>query len=254
MKLAAQTYTVREFTKTQEGISRSLARLKEIGYNAVQISGLGKYDPVWLKVELDKLGLEACATHTPFADIVGDTDRVIAEHKLLGIPYVGIGLYEMYTLSECDEFCKKVAPAADKIAESGLKLLYHNHAHEFIKENGERLIERLLHNLSPEQLGLIVDLYWVQRAGYQPEKFLFENASRIPVVHFKDMRAVADYDVTPQYMEIFEGNMDYDSIYGACLQCGVEWAAIEQDFCDGDPFDSLKKSFDNMKHHGMFLK
>lgn len=254
MKLAAQTYTVRKFTQTQEDISRTLERLKGIGYRAIQISGFGKYDPEWLKGELDRLDIEVCATHTPPADIIGDTVRVIKEHRLLKIPYVGIGMYKMYTLKECDEFCKQIAPAAEKIAQNGLKLLYHNHAHEFIKEGGEWIIERLLHNFEPELLGLLVDFYWVQRAGYPPEKFLQEHADRIPVVHFKDMRAVADYDVTPQYMEIFEGNMDYETIYRVCVENGVEWAAVEQDFCDGDPFESLQKSFENMKRRGMFLK
>jgi hypothetical protein len=46
--------------------------------------------------------------------------------------------------------------------------------------------------------------------------------------------------------------MDYDSIYRECLENGVEWAAIEQDVCTGDPFDSLKISHDNLKAKNMF--
>jgi hypothetical protein len=35
-------------------------------------------------------------------------------------------------------------------------------------------------------------------------------------------------DGSAVFAEIFEGNMDYDSIYRECLENGVEWAAIEQ--------------------------
>lgn len=30
-------------------------------------------------------------------------------------------------------------------------------------------------------------------------------------------------------------------------------SAIEQDTYDGDPFDSLKKSFENLQKHGLFI-
>ncbi len=252
MRLSAQGYTIREYAKTFEDIVKSLEKLKEIGYDALQISGFGQFDAKELKVELDRLGMTVCATHTPLADIVDKTDEVIERHKTLGIKYVGIGMYIMETIDECDEFIEKIKPAMKKIRQSGLKLLYHNHAHEFIKDKGERIIEHLLRNTDEDELGLIVDFYWVQRAGYPPEKFLKENAKRIPIVHFKDMRAVMDYNEKPQYMEIFEGNMDYDTIYEECLKAGVEWVAIEQDFCDGNPFDSLQLSLENMRKHKMF--
>ena len=237
MKLCAQTYTVRDYLKTQEDIVNSLKKIKQIGYNAIQISGFCDCDFNWLKNVLHSLDISVCATHIPVERIVNDTQNVINEHKLLNIPYVGIGYIPIFSIAECDEFCKKIAPAVKQIKNSGLKLLCHNHAHEFIKENGQLLIDRLLNSFSEEELGLIADFYWVQRAGYSPEKFIKKYANRTPIVHFKDMRSVKDLQNEFQYAEVFEGNMDYESIYNACLKAGVKWVAIEQDSCKGDPFD-----------------
>ena len=39
--LAAQMYTVREFTKTPAGLAESCAKVKKMGYDGVQLSGHG---------------------------------------------------------------------------------------------------------------------------------------------------------------------------------------------------------------------
>jgi hypothetical protein len=36
--LAAQLYTVREFTKTADGFAASVKKIRDIGYTAVQVS------------------------------------------------------------------------------------------------------------------------------------------------------------------------------------------------------------------------
>jgi len=252
MKLAAQTYTIRNFIKNPSDISQSLIKLKDIGYNAIQISAMGECDPLWLKDLLSQLKMQVCATHTPIDEIVCDTDRVIAKHKILGTKYVGIGWNPIFSLEEVDAFCKKLLPASQKLRDNGLMLLSHNHSQEFIKESGELLLDRLLSSFSSDSFGLIADFYWIQRAGLSPEKFIKTYGDRMPVVHFKDMRSLKDLSKGCQYAEIFEGNMDYESIYISCIKAGVKWAVVEQDECDGDPFDSLKLSLENLKKHNMF--
>ena len=48
MKLAAQLYTIHDYTKNEADIERSLNKIKEIGYNAIQISAFGEYRTPWL--------------------------------------------------------------------------------------------------------------------------------------------------------------------------------------------------------------
>jgi sugar phosphate isomerase/epimerase len=251
MKLAAQLYTVREYTKNEDDIYKTLKRVKEIGYDAVQISAFGEYKPENLKTMLGRLGLTVCATHTPYERIVNETQSVIREHRLLGIKYVGLGYFAGKTIEDYKRLSETLAPAADAFFAAGLKLLYHNHAHEFARLDGVRPLDYLRDNTDPDKFGFLPDFYWIQTAGLSPLKFIEDYAGRIPVVHFKDMRVSAVGGAT-NMAEIFEGNMDYDGIYAACAASGAEWAAVEQDNCDGDPFVSLEKSFVNIKKRGMF--
>lgn len=245
MKLAAQMFTVREFTASENEVADTLGRLKKIGYDAVQVSGLQYYNPKSLKKMLNDLGMTVCATHTPVDRILTDTEAVIDEHRLLETKYVGIGWYApQNTLDDCKRVLDAFAVAEEKMAAAGMKLLYHNHEHEFIKLDGVRAIDYFRENTDADKFGFIADLYWVQFAGESPLRFIKEFAGRVPVVHFKDMRAVPRDSEKTRMSEIGYGNMDYVSLCGACKSAGVEWAAVEQDVCDGDPFDSLRKSYD----------
>ena len=71
--------------------------------------------------------------------------------------------------------------------------------------------------------------------------------NRMPVVHLKDM-VIADG--AQAMAEVGEGNLNWPEILKACAESGVEWYAIEQDVCPGDPFDSLRISYENLSQMG----
>ena len=91
MKLGAQLYTVRNFLKTPEDFDKTLAKIKEIGYNYVQVSGAFDYDAKWLDDALKRHNLTCPLTHTAPDKIIGATEKVIYDHKTFGCKYVGLG-------------------------------------------------------------------------------------------------------------------------------------------------------------------
>ena len=49
-----------------------------------------------------------------------------------------------------------------------------------------------------------------------------------------------------------EGNINFDSVLNACKEAGTEYLLVEQDDCYGEnPFDCLKKSYQNLKARGV---
>ena len=82
--IAAQMYTVRDFTKTPEDIAESLKKVKAIGYDAMQVSGFGPIDPQELKHMADGEGLDIIATHTGF-DRMRDDIQAVIDHELNGV-------------------------------------------------------------------------------------------------------------------------------------------------------------------------
>jgi sugar phosphate isomerase/epimerase len=245
--IAAQLFTLRDYVKTEEEFFKTLEKVKEIGYDCVQISAVGPYRADALKDKLDALGMSVCVTHDPLDKILERTDEIIEHHKLLGIKYAGLGGYVFNNMEDCKSFVEKIVPVAKKFRDNGIKFVYHNHAHEFVKfDNGVRPMDYILENTSPDEVGILADMFWLQSAGVSPTKFIADNAERLNVVHFKDMKYTLER--TQNMAAIFDGNMDYDSIYDACLKAGVEYIAVEQDMCYGRcPFDELKLSRENIK-------
>ena len=88
--IAAQLFTLRDYLKTPDDIRASLARVREIGYTAVQVSALGPIAPDELQRVAAENGLEIVATHISYQRIVEEPQAVIDDHKLWNCRHVGI--------------------------------------------------------------------------------------------------------------------------------------------------------------------
>jgi len=251
-RLAAQGYTLRKFTQTPSDIARTLAKVRAIGYEAIQISAFGPCDPAELAKMLRDNGLTVAATHTPWGRFVEEIDKVIEEHRLWGCKHPAIGgMPQEYRNAEgIVKFAGMMTDVGRKLAEAGMDLSYHNHNFEFQKAGGKTWLELLLENSDPKYVMAEIDTYWVQAGGGDPAWWIRKCAGRVPVLHLKDMVMGPD---GVRMAEIGEGNLNWPAILAAAEEAGVEWYCIEQDECyERDPFDSLKISLDNL--HAMGLK
>lgn len=249
--VAAQLYTLRDFMKTPEDIAKSLKKVSEIGYRAVQVSGVGPIDPKELRRILDGEGLEVCATHISYEAMRDRTESVIEEHNIIGCKNAGIGglpgnfrSYEGYKT-----FAKEASEVAKKLAEGGISFIYHNHSFEFQRfEDGRTGIEILYGESDPAYFLGEIDTYWVQNAGADPVVWIKKLAGRMPVIHFKDMAVKGNDSIMA---EVGEGNLNWPAIIEACKEAGIRWHVVEQDVCQRDPFESLAISLRNLKELGL---
>ena len=250
-QIAAQLYTLRKFTKTPADIARTLKRVKQIGYDAVQCSALGKIEPKELAQILQGEGLTCCATHVAPDRMKNETQAVIDEHKLWNCRYTAIGGYNPTNPSVEDwhTFAVDYSNTARKFAGSGISIGYHNHSHELAHFDGKPALQILLEELSKE-VWFEIDTYWITHGGGDPAAWVDKVAGRIPCIHLKDMV------VTPKreqrMAEVGQGNLNWPGILKACKSAGVEWYIVEQDDCYGaDPFDCLATSLKNLKSMGL---
>ena len=150
MKIAAQLYSAREYTKTPQDIEATLRKIKEIGYDLVQISGFGPCDPELIARWVKEIGLEVCLTHTPWDRLAdpGELKKVIAEHKNMHCPVIGLGARpsDVYanTYEGWTRFIKKANEITKQVKDEGLDFSYHNHEFEFEKWNGVTAMDRLI--------------------------------------------------------------------------------------------------------------
>lgn len=254
IRIAAQLYTLREFMKTPEGIAGTLKRVKEIGYDAVQVSGMGHIDrgkAELIKKTTEELGLTICATHVGFDELENDMDWMIELHKMWDSRYVGLGaMPERFRKNKEGfvEFARIASGFGRTLNENGLRFIYHNHDFEFHKFDGATGMEILFSETDPECFDFEIDTYWVQAGGADPIWWIRKMKGRMEVIHFKDMMM---YQGKQAMAEVGEGNLNWQGIIDACRETGVRWAAVEQDICMRDPFESLRISLKNLEKFGV---
>ncbi len=246
MILGAQLFTLREYTQTEKDLDFSLGKVAEMGYTTVQISAIGPIPAEKVREISDRHGLKIVLTHTDPNRILNDTEAVIREHDVMGCEYIGIGMMppKYRTPEWLCHFAEDYREPARKIAAAGKLLMYHNHNLEFEKFGGKLVLDTLLESFAPEELGFTLDTFWIQMGGADVCDWLEKLSDRIPCVHLKDM-SVKGMD--PIMAPVMEGNLNFPKILETLERLGkTKYLLVEQDVCQGSPFDCLKRSYDNL--------
>jgi len=255
--IAAQLYTLREFTKTPADIAKTLARVKKIGYDAVQSSALGPIDAKELAKILKDNGLTCVATHVGIDKLEKEPQKVIKEHQMWGCKWTAVGGFFPKEASTQDwiNFANRYNAIAKNFANSDLKIGYHNHSHELSHyEDGGRAkpaLQILMEHFD-KSIWMEIDTYWITHGGGDPAAWISRvgqtGKGRIPCIHLKDMGIKLD---RTQFMaEVGEGNLNWPAILAAAKSAGTEHLLVEQDICYRDPFESLEISRKNLKAMG----
>jgi len=252
-KIAAQLYTLRDFTKTELDFATTLARLAKIGYRAVQISAVAAMageaplvSPTLARKMLDDNGITCIATHRSWDELARNTQKEIDFHKTIGCDFVAIGsLPSIYLEQKADglrQWLKDAQPVIEKLEAAGLQFGYHNHTAEFERTGPDRkpLFDILIEQTNPELL-IELDVAWVEHVGFNPIRIIERLHGRIPVIHLRDKEFTGG---RVMMAPVGEGNFDWATLLPALKAAGVKWYAIELEDISGDMFDGMRSSFD----------
>ena len=122
MKFGAQLFSINNKCQSAEDIRATFKKMKEIGYESVQLSGF-PYDAEATRAAADEVGIHIGLTHTAITDVIGDTDEVIRKHLITGADTVGIGFPTGYLqdgVIRYEDLVRDLAPAVEKIQAVGL--------------------------------------------------------------------------------------------------------------------------------------
>ncbi len=249
-QVALITYTIRDSIQTPDSFCESMRKLADIGYRAVQISGMPHdvMPPEAIAETCAANGLTICATHEPGDSILNEPEKVVERLDTLGTRYTaypypaGVDFQDKVA---CQSFYKKLDHAGAVLREGGKVLTYHNHANEFYRYDGRTVLEHIYAETGPANLQAEVDTYWVQLGGGCPVEWCRRLQGRLPLLHMKDV-GVREGN-SPSFYEIGSGNLDFRSIVTTAENSGCEWFIVEQDSCPGDPFDAAAKSFNYIR-------
>ncbi len=248
-QLAVQLYTLRDHCKTAFDLAASLKQVKAIGYDAVQISGVGPIPAVEINHIAAAEGLQICATHEAGALICESPEAIVERLGTLGCsdtayPYPH---QPLATLDDIKRLSESLDRAGDVLRQAGMRLSYHNHAIEFRKIAGRTVLQWLYALTDPKNLMGEPDTYWVQAGGGDPIEWCQRLHGRLPLLHLKDFKIGDDNQAT--MAEIGNGNLNWPAIVRAAEISGCSWYIVEQDICPANPFDSLAESWKYLTTH-----
>jgi len=241
-QLAAQLYTCRDILKTPAEIAETLHRIRGIGYQAVQVSGMGPIVEEELLRILDGEGLLCCATHESSEKILNDPLSVVERLQKLRCQYTAYPFpagVDFGNAASVESLISGLEASAAFLASHDMALCYHNHRQEFRKLQGQTILERI-YDGAPHLQGE-PDTYWVQYGGSDPVRWCERLAGRLPLIHLKDF--VINQENQPVFCEVGSGNLDFPRIVQAAEKSGCQWFIVEQDTTPGNPVDSLAESF-----------
>ncbi|MBP9912885.1 MAG: sugar phosphate isomerase/epimerase [Opitutaceae bacterium] len=247
-QVAAQLYTVRDHCQTAQTLAASAKRLRAIGYSAVQLSAIGPMREAEVVAIMRGEGLTICATHEPSQEILDEPAKAIDRLQRLGCkltayPYpAGVDFTDA---AQINTLVRKLDAAGAKFHAAGLQLGYHNHAIEFVKFQGAPVLDYIYSQTSAENLVGELDTFWIHYGGGDVVEWVRKLRDRQPFIHLKDYGFTKENKHT--YCEIGAGTLPFARIIAEAEAGGCEWFIVEQDTCPGDPFDSLRQSFDYIK-------
>ena len=242
-KIGLQLYTVRDHL--EKDYIGTIAAAREIGYDGVEFPTgvMDKLDAVRLKELLRVLGLELIGIVFSQDDLANEMDRVIGYCQSSGCatalyPYIPDGLRR--TREEYLAIAGQINGFGKRLADSGVRLLYHVHGYEFVRFGDQTGFDLLLERFEPANVGLEIDVYWVEYGGENAVRFVEKYAGRSPYIHFKDYKA-GFVDT-----EVGAGLIDSAAVARIGLAAGAEWFIVEQERFDKDSIESAKISRINL--------
>ncbi len=249
-KIAAQMFTLRDFTKTPADIAATCAKVRKIGFEAVQASALGPIEPEEFARILQSEGLTCCATHVGFEQLKENPQKVAEEHHLWGCQHTAVPAMpgNFRSAEGFAQFARELNALGKIYRPLGLTVSYHNHAFELTRYGQATGLEILYKNSRPSRVKAELDTYWIQYGGGDPAAWITRLGKRQPLVHLKDMGFVDDKIVMA---EVGEGNLNWPAILKALKRVQTQWYIIEQDICSRDPFESLRISLEHLKAWGV---
>jgi len=270
--IGLQLFSVRE--SLAKDFRGTLERVHDIGYRNVEFAfhntgADGRFEVAYTAAELKRImssvGLKVVTSHVSYHPNL-DWDAVIRYNAELGSEGVVMPAAFFTSKQDALDLAAWLNRSGRKCKAEGMEFYFHNHYHEFETFEGETVMDMLLAHTDPELVKIELDTYWALRGGVDPLEFMDRHASRIGLLHQKDLSAAAtpvnllekvSGPLTPEavfgavergdFAEIGNGVMDIAAILDkAKTLSAVKYIIVEQDQTSKGELESVKESYDNI--------
>nr|WP_255480120.1 TIM barrel protein [Quadrisphaera sp. RL12-1S] len=248
-QVSVQLYTVRE--ALADDVAGTVARLAELGFTSVEPFGplalsdelaaaLAEHDIAAPTMHQGFLGSDDDALDALFAAAAARGTRTVID------PFTPADRWG--TREAVESVAAELAAAAAVAARHGVRVGYHNHAHELASDiDGTSAFEVLAQRLAevaPEVV-LEVDTYWVAVGGHDPVALLQRLGDQVVALHLKDGPATAE--VLDQ-VALGQGSIAVADVVAAAPSA---LRVIELDDSRGDRFTAVADGLAFLREKGL---
>ncbi|MGP7817436.1 sugar phosphate isomerase/epimerase family protein [Niallia sp. 01092] len=247
--IAVQMYSLRR--ESERDFAGTLKKVADLGFDGVELAGYGDSASKKVSALLKSLGLEAAASHVPLEQLETNLSQVIEDQHVLGSKYI-VCPYLIPERREEKDYKALISfleEAGEKCKKEGITLCYHNHDFELAPlSDGRKALETIFDSTNASKVQAELDIYWLKKAGENPEEWIKRYKNRTPLVHLKDMTR----DEEQFFAELGTGGVDIDAILNIGEDAGVKWWIVEQDETRKTPFESIEISMNYLKRKLQF--
>jgi sugar phosphate isomerase/epimerase len=233
MEISLQLYSIHE--ETTRNFTGSVNRVGEIGFNGVEFAGYGGLTAGEQKMLLKESGLYSVGTHCGLTVFEESFEAELEYSKAIGSKYIICPYAKLDTLEEIEHLAGVLNEAAERAAKEGIKVGYHNHAHEFVQIGGRYALD-LLAEKTNDNVVLELDVFWVAYAGVDPVEYIKKWGRRVELIHMKQINA------KKENVDMGDGILDMTEIKEAAQF--ASYFVLEHEEYDKPVWDAIKNDYE----------
>ena len=241
MKTGIQVSSFRPVLTTEAEVKTAFERMSAMGCRYVQLQwidpGVNICD---IAVAVKDNGIASLSVQDFFVEVLQDMPYYTRLNTLTGGTWVCVSRIppEYRSREGLDRYIEVLRSRNRSLEALGQKLCFHPVSGDFQPTDDLDPVEYLLEHM-PE-LEICADLYHLHKSGKNMAQWLERYRGRVPMVHFKDYRLLPDGQ--EELVPAGQGAIDWTGVVDACVETGVQYAFVEQERWQGDPFDRLEEA------------
>ena len=160
--LAVQLWSFRK--DFMNDVPGTLKRVRELGFEEVELAGYYGLTAKQFRAELDRSGLKAVSMHIEYEVARDRIDEVIQDAKTLGVRFVGVPwIKSPFTRKDCLAAIQVFNRAGRRLTANGLRFFYHLHGYEFVPDKGGKgtLFDLMMTKTNPRFVSMQLDTFHV---------------------------------------------------------------------------------------------
>ncbi|HEX8546532.1 MAG TPA: sugar phosphate isomerase/epimerase [Cytophagaceae bacterium] len=252
-----QLYTLRNEIK--KDLTGTLKTVASLGYKYVEGYYVDKghffgMKPKEFKSMLSDMGLIMNSNHVLSgrsqpevkSSMANNWEKIVDDLLEAGVKYVvcpWIPEVERNTINDYKKLADYLNQKGQYSKHKGIQLCYHAHDFELKPLKGQIPYDLLLSETDRAFVQFEMDLYWVKKAGKEPQDYFEKYPGRFPLWHVKDM----DKTDKQHYTEVGQGTIDFKKIFAESEKAGMKYFYVEQDECANHPLKSAQISYNYLK-------